>query len=54
LPSTSKTVQPRVPPFQSPSFAVASVVSLIQPIASGSRGVSVIEPVRSMTPSPSV
>ena len=38
LPSVSNTVHPRVPPFQSPSFAVAMCESSIHPIASGSRG----------------
>ena len=47
----SKTVQPRVPPFQSPSLAVATWSSSSQAIASGSRGTSGCEPVWSMTPS---
>ncbi len=47
----SKIVQPRVPPFQSPSLAVATWSSPIQPMASGSRGVSGIEPVWSIASS---
>ena len=50
----SKIVQPRVPPFQSPSLAVTTWSSPTQPIASGSRGVSEIEPLWSMVPSSAV
>lgn len=47
----SKMVQPRVPPFQSPSLAVATRWLSTQPIESGSRRTSVIAPVGLMTPS---
>ena len=47
----SKTVHPLVPPFQSPSFAVATRSSPTQAMESGSRGVAGREPVWSIRPS---
>ena len=49
----STTLQPRVPPFQSPSFAIARWRSSSHATESGSRGASVTVPVWSMTPSSS-